>query len=44
MIGLGMQKKGKVFLENIAREAAKNMAKAAGKFVVDKGADFAKKK
>lgn len=44
MVGLGMKKQGKGFLENIAKEAAKNMAKAAGKFVIDKGADFAKSK
>jgi hypothetical protein len=44
-VGLGMKKKkGKGFLENIAKEAAKNMAKAAGKFAIDKGADFAKSK
>ena len=44
MVGLGMKKQGKGFLENIAKEAAKNMAKAAGKFVIDKGAEFAKDK
>ena len=44
MVGLGMKKKGKGFLENMAKEAAINMAKAAGKFAIDKGADFAKGK
>ena len=44
-VGLGMKKKkGKGFLEDIAKEAAKTMAKAAGKFVIDKGADYAKSK
>ena len=44
-VGLGMRKKqGKGFIENLAKEAAKNMAKAAGKFVIDKGADYAKSK
>ena len=44
MVGLGMKKNGKGFLENMAKEAAINMAKAAGKFAIDKGADFAKGK
>ena len=44
MVGLEIQKNGKGFLKNIAKEAAKNMAKAAGQFVIDKGADFAKRK
>jgi hypothetical protein len=44
MVGLGMKKKGSGFLENMAKEAAINMAKAAGKFAIDKGADFAKGK
>ena len=39
-----MKKNGKGFLENMAKEAAINMAKAAGKFAIDKGADFAKGK
>jgi hypothetical protein len=44
-VGLGMKKKkGKGFLGNIAKEVAKNMAKAAGKFAIDKGADYAKSK
>jgi hypothetical protein len=37
-----MKKEGEGFLENIAKKAAKNMAKAAGNFA--KGADFAKSK
>jgi hypothetical protein len=42
----GVQKKilGTGFLENMAKEAAINMAKSAGKFAIDKGADFAKGK
>ena len=43
---IGVQKKilGTGFLENKAKEAAINMAKSAGKFAIDKGADFAKGK
>ena len=46
MVGLGMKKNilGSGFLENMAKEAAINMAKSAGKFAIDKGADFAKSK
>ena len=43
-VGLGMKKRsnrgkkiGKGFIENLAKEAAINLAKSAGKFVVDKG-------
>jgi hypothetical protein len=43
IVGLGMKKKGQRFSENIAYEAAMNMAKAVGKFAIDKEADFAKK-
>ena len=45
-IGLGMKKpkKGKGLLGDIAKELAINMAKSAGKFAIDKGADYAKGK
>jgi hypothetical protein len=45
-IGLGMkkQKKGKGLLGDMAKELAINMAKSAGKFAIDKGADYAKGK
>ena len=40
-IGLGMRKKqGKGFIENLAKEAAINLAKTAGKFAVDKGLEL----
>ena len=45
-IGLGMKKtkKGKGLLGDVAKELAINMAKSAGKFAIDKGADYAKGK
>ena len=45
-IGLGMKqpKKGKGLLGDIAKELAINMAKSAGKFAIDKGANYAKGK
>jgi len=45
-IGLGMKKpkKGKGLLGDMAKELAINMAKSAGKFAIDKGADYAKGK
>ena len=40
-IGLGMRKKqGKGFIENLAKQAAINLAKTAGKFAVDKGLEL----
>ena len=40
-VGLGMKKKqGNGFLENLAKEAAINLAKSAGKFAVDKGLEL----
>lgn len=45
-IGLGMKqpKKGRGLLGDMAKELAINMAKSAGKFAIDKGADYAKGK
>lgn len=44
-VGLGMKKsQGKGFLTDLAKEAAINIAKTAGKFAVDKGTEFAKDK
>jgi len=37
-------KKGKGLLGDVAKELAINMAKSAGKFAIDKGADYAKGK
>ncbi len=42
--GLGMKKTGKGLLGDIAKELAINMAKSAGKYPFDKGADYAKGK
>lgn len=42
--GKGMKKTGKGLLGDIAKELAINMAKSAGKFAIDKGADYAKGK
>ena len=40
-VGLGMKKKqGNGFLENLAKQAAVNLAKTAGKFAVDKGLEL----
>ena len=49
IVGLGMKKKyGAGFLENLAKQAAVNLAKTAGKFAVDKslqlGGDYVKGK
>jgi hypothetical protein len=43
-VGLGMKKTGKGFFGDIAKEVAINMAKTAGKYAIDKGADFAQGK
>ncbi len=45
-VGLGMRKKtkGKGLMGDIAKELAINMAKSAGKFAIDKGANYAKGK
>jgi hypothetical protein len=43
-VGLGMRKKGKGLMGDIAKELAINMAKSAGKFAINKGADYAKGK
>jgi len=42
--GRGMKKTGEGVLGDIAKELAINMAKSAGKFAIDKGADYAKGK
>ena len=42
--GRGMKKTGEGVLGGIAKELAINMAKSAGKFAIDKGADYAKGK
>jgi hypothetical protein len=42
--GRGMKKTGEGLLGDIAKELAINMAKSAGKFAIDKGADYAKGK
>jgi len=42
--GRGMKKTGEEVLGDIAKELAINMAKSAGKFAIDKGADYAKGK
>lgn len=40
-VGLGMKRKqGKGFIENLAKQAAINLAKSAGKFAVDKGLEL----
>ena len=40
-VGLGMKKRqGNGFIENLAKEAAMNLAKTAGKFAVDKGLEL----
>jgi hypothetical protein len=44
MVGLGMKKNGAGFIENLAMEAAKNIAKSGAKFAVDKAGEFAKGK
>jgi hypothetical protein len=43
-VGLGMTKKGKGFLGDLAKQAAINIAKSAGKFAVEKGTEIAKDK
>ena len=46
-VGLGMKKKGydgKGFLGDLAKQAAINIAKSAGKFAVEKGTEIAKDK
>jgi hypothetical protein len=42
--GVHKQILGEGVLENMAKEVAINMTKSAGKFAIDKGADFAKGK
>ena len=41
---LAPRKSGTGFLQNLAKEAAINIAKSAGKFAVDKGSNFVKDK
>lgn len=43
-VGLGMKKKGKGFLTDLAKNAAINLAKNAGKFAVEKGTEIARDK